>query len=213
MRRIAPAVAALTVLLIGAGSAQAATLTSSGNTISYVAGQGERNDALVGTGTLLGGAIPVYTFKDLDANPISIGGGPCQLINGIGMCMETGITNVVVDVRDGDDTAQVATAGLDLQPAPTIQSTLIGGRGVDTLIGGNGPDILIGNDGRDSLRGRQGADVYHGGRGVDTLQTLDSEPDTLISCGEGTRDLLRADKIDPKPKGCELGGRHPSKQF
>src|SRR5437764_15147435 len=121
MRRIAPAVAALTVLLIGAGSAQAATLTSSGSTISYVAGQGERNDALVSTGTILGGTIPVYTFKDLDANPISIGGGPCQLINGIGMCLEPAITSIVVDVRDGDDTAQVATQGEGLQLPPTVQ--------------------------------------------------------------------------------------------
>ena len=79
--------------------------------------------------------------------------------------------------------------------------------------GGLGGDILKGNNGRDSLRGRQGADVYKGGRGSDTLQTLDGQSDIFISCGDGPRDLVRADKVDPKPKGCELGGRNPSKRF
>jgi Ca2+-binding RTX toxin-like protein len=211
MRRTATAFAALVIMLIGAANAQAATLTSSGGTISYIASQGERNDALVSTGLLLG-TIPVYTFKDLDANPISAS-APCQLINGVGMCLQAGVTNIIVDVRDGDDTAQVATAGADLQSPPAIATTLIGGDGVDTLMGGNGPDTLIGNDGRDSMRGRQGSDTYRGGRGNDTLQTLDGQADASISCGEGVRDLLRGDRDDPKPKECELGGLNPSKRF
>jgi Ca2+-binding RTX toxin-like protein len=208
---IALSIGALGTMLLGAGSAHAATLTSANGTILYVADQGERNDALVSTSTLLG--MPVYTFKDLDANPVKIGGGPCELINGIGMCLQAGVGSLIIDVRDGDDTAQIATAGQNGQPPPTILATLIGGDGNDTLMGGFGPDILKGNNGRDSLRGRQGPDVYKGGRGNDTLQTLDGEHDTFISCGEGVRDLVRADKIDPKPKSCELGGRKPSKRF
>jgi Ca2+-binding RTX toxin-like protein len=212
IRGVGLVIGALVALLISAGSAQAGVLTSANGTISYIANPGERNDTLVSTGLLLG-SVPVYTFKDLDANPISIGGGTCQLINGVGMCRTDGVSNIIVDVRDGDDTAQIATAGADMQPPPSVPSTLIGGDGVDTLVGGFGPDVLKGNNGRDSLRGRQGKDVYFGGRGVDTLQTLDGERDTLISCGEGRRDLIRADKIDPKPKHCELGGRKPSKRF
>jgi len=212
LRRIALLSALIAAPVIGTGTAQAGVLTSANSTITYIANPGERNDTLVSSGLLLG-SIPVYTFKDLDANPISIAGGTCQLINGIGMCRTDGVTSILVDVRDGDDTAQIATAGNDMQPPPMISSTLIGGDGVDTLIGGFGPDLLKGNNGRDSLRGRQGPDAYFGGRGVDTLQTLDGERDTLISCGEGKRDLLRADKIDPKPKHCELGGRKPAKQF
>ena len=196
MRRIAIALTIMGTMLVGAGSAQASVLASGGGLIFYVADQGERNDVLVGTGTILGGTVPVYTFKDADANPITVTGGPCELINGVGMCRQEFVGSLVIDVRDREDTAQVAeTVGLG--------ALMIGGRGGDVLIGGNGNDILKGNDGRDSLRGRGGADVYKGGRGRDTLQTLDGNRDTFISCGDGGGDVLRKDKNDPRGLHCE----------
>jgi Ca2+-binding RTX toxin-like protein len=210
MRRIALALTTLGILLLGAGSAQAAVLTSFNGTISYIADQGERNDVVIGTDQLLG--LPVYTFKDADANPIRIGGGLCDLVNGIGMCRPDGITSFFVDVRDGNDTAQVATAGTAGLFPPGIGAVLIGGRGVDVLTGGLGGDILKGNDGRDSLRGREGADTYKGGRGRDNLQTLDGIRDTFISCGDGGGDVLRKDAIDPTGHHCEFSNhKNPSK--
>jgi len=183
-------------MLLGAGSAQASVLTSSGGIISYVADQGEKNDVLVSTSSLLGGTVPVYSFTDADANPIAIGGGPCELLNGVGVCRQEFVGSLVIDVRDRDDTAQVAeTLG--------IGALMIGGRGNDNLMGGPGNDILKGNDGRDSLRGRGGGDVYKGGRGRDTLQTLDGLRDVFISCGDGGGDVLRKDKIDPRGMHCE----------
>ncbi|MGA8926228.1 MAG: calcium-binding protein [Solirubrobacterales bacterium] len=212
MRRIAIALTALGALFLGASSAQAAVLTSSGSVIYYTAGQGERNDVVIGTDRLLGGTVPVYTFKDADANPIQIGGGPCELINGVGDCRQTGITSFFVDVRDGNDTAQVATAGTNGAFPPLIGAVLIGGRGVDELTGGLGGDILKGNDGRDSLRGREGKDSYKGGRGRDNLQTLDGIKDTFISCGDGGGDVLRKDAIDPRGHHCEFSNhKNPSK--
>ena len=212
MRRIAIALTALGALFLGASSAQAAVLTSSGSVIYYTAGQGERNDVVIGTDSLLGGTVPVYTFKDADANPIQIGGGPCELINGVGDCRQTGITSFFVDVRDGNDTAQVATAGTNGAFPPLIGAVLIGGRGVDELTGGLGGDILKGNDGRDSLRGREGKDSYKGGRGRDNLQTLDGIKDTFISCGDGGGDVLRKDAIDPRGHHCEFSNhKNPSK--
>jgi Ca2+-binding RTX toxin-like protein len=194
MRRIAVALAALAVLLLGAASAQAATLTSSGGIIFYVANQGERNDVLVSTDLLLG--VPVYTFKDADANPINAVAEGCELVNGVGQCRQAFVGSFIIDVRDRDDTAQVA------EPIRT-GALMIGGRGVDVLMGGSGNDILKGNDGRDSLRGRGGADVYKGGRGRDTLQTLDGARDVFISCGDGGGDVLRKDKTDPRGNHCE----------
>jgi Ca2+-binding RTX toxin-like protein len=196
MRRIAIALATLSALLLGAASAQASVLTSSGGIIFYVADQGEKNDIVVGTGTVLGGTVPVYSFSDADANPIQIGGGACELINGVGMCRQEFVGSLIIDVRDRDDTAQVA------ETVP-IGALMIGGRGNDNLMGGNGNDILKGNDGRDSLRGRGGIDVYKGGRGRDTLQTLDGNRDAFISCGDGADDVLRKDKIDPRGRHCE----------
>jgi Ca2+-binding RTX toxin-like protein len=205
MRRIAIALMVVGTTLLGAGTAQAGVLTSSGGIITYVANQGERNDVLVSVDSILGGSVPVYSIKDLDANPIAIGGGPCQLINGIGMCMQTDVSSFVVDVRDGDDTAEVAD-GVGLG------ALLIGGRGNDTLLGGPGGDILKGNDGRDSLRGREGVDVYLGGRGRDNLQTLDGARDGAISCGDGNGDILRKDAIDPRGRHCEFSNhKNPSK--
>jgi len=212
MRRIAIALTALGALFLGASSAQAAVLTSSGSVIYYTAGQGERNDVVIGTDRLLGGTVAVYTFKDADANPIQIGGGPCELINGVGDCRQTGITSFFVDVRDGNDTAQVATAGTNGAFPPLIGAVLIGGRGVDELTGGLGGDILKGNDGRDSLRGREGKDSFKGGRGRDNLQTLDGIKDTFISCGDGGGDVLRKDAIDPRGHHCEFSNhKNPSK--
>ncbi len=205
MRRIAIGLTSLGILLLGAASAQASVLTSSGGIIFYVADQGERNDIVVSTGSLLGGTVPVYTFTDGDANPIAIGGGPCELINGVGMCRQEFVGSLIIDVRDRDDTAQVAeTVG--------IGALMIGGRGADVLTGGNGNDILKGNDGRDSLRGRGGADLYKGGRGRDNLQTLDGIRDTFISCGDGGGDVLRKDAVDPRGHHCEFSNhKNPSK--
>jgi Ca2+-binding RTX toxin-like protein len=194
MRRIAVALAALGILLLGASSAQAGVLSSSGGIITYVANQGERNDVMVSTDLLLG--VPVYTFTDADANPITSVAEGCELVNGVGMCRQVFVGSMIIDVRDRDDTAQIAES-------IGIGGLMIGGRGVDVLMGGSGADILKGNDGRDSLRGRQGTDAYKGGRGRDTLQTLDAVRDTFISCGDGGGDVLRKDKRDPRGLHCE----------
>jgi len=192
-------------LLMATASAQASTLASGGGSIAYIADQGERNDVLVDTAVLFGGTVPVYTFKDVDAIPITMGGGPCEFINLVATCRQEGVTNLVIDVRDRDDTAQIA------ETVP-IGALMIGGRGNDTLLGGLGNDILKGNDNRDSLRGRGGADVYKGGRGRDNLQTLDGIRDVFISCGDGAGDVLRKDKIDPRGNHCEHSNhKNPSK--
>jgi Ca2+-binding RTX toxin-like protein len=201
MRRIAIALTVVGTMLLGAGSAHAALLSGANGTLFFTAEQGERNDVRVGTDSLLG--VAVYTFTDADANPIQTQGAFCELVNGVGMCTAGGISSLVINVRDRDDTAQISTAGAGLVGPVTVGALMIGGRGVDVLTGGLGNDILKGNDGRDSLRGRQGADAYKGGRGRDTLQTLDGGQDTLISCGDGGGDVLRKDKKDPRGLHCE----------
>ena len=186
--------------LMGAGTAQAGVLSSSGGIITYVANQGEKNDVLVSTTDLFGGTVPLYTFEDADANPITIAGGPCEFFNGVAACRREFVGSLIIDVRDRDDTAQVAeTVG--------IGALMIGGRGNDNLMGGPGGDILKGNDNRDSLRGRGGADTYKGGRGRDNLQTLDGVRDVFISCGDGRGDVLRKDRRDPRGRHCEFSNK------
>ena len=205
MRRIAFTAVLTAALLLGAGTAQAGVLSSSGGIITYVANQGEKNDVLVSTTELFGGTVPLYTVTDADANPITIAGGPCEFFNGVAACRQEFVGSLIIDVRDRDDTAQVAET-------VRIGALMIGGRGNDTLMGGIGGDILKGNDNRDSLRGRGGADTYKGGRGRDNLQTLDGIRDTFISCGDGRGDVLRKDRVDPKGHHCEFSNRgNPSK--
>ena len=205
MRRIAIALTVTGTMVLGAGSAHAGVLSSSGGIITYQASQGEKNDVLVDVATFFGGSVPVYTVKDADANPITITGGPCEFFNGVAACRQEFVGSLIIDVRDRDDTAQVAeTVG--------VGALMIGGRGNDTLMGGIGGDILKGNNNRDSLRGRGGADTYKGGRGRDNLQTLDGLRDTFISCGDGRGDVVRKDRADPKANHCEFSNRgNPSK--
>jgi len=205
---IALAVALLVVLALPA-TANSATVTSSKGTLYYIADQGEGNDLRVARDKFLN--QPVYTFTDRDAVPLRVGAGLCEIVNGVGTCTAAGITNIVVNVRDRDDRVKIATAG-PIGPVLT-RNLIIGGRGIDVLIGGHGIDKLKGNNGRDSLRGRKGADFYKGGRGSDVLQTLDGQRDASIRCGDGRRDLVRIDpKIDPRPRGCELGNHKKRKK-
>jgi Ca2+-binding RTX toxin-like protein len=213
MRRIALGCTTLAVLLLGATGAHASVVTSSGGVVYYIADQGEKNDVTVSSDTLFSGTVPVYTFKDNDAIPIAIGGGPCELAtDGSAMCRQEFVGSFVIDLRDRDDTAQISTGGTSTIGPPRIGALIIGGRGVDVELGGLGNDILKGNDGRDSLRGREGADTYKGGRGRDTLQTLDGAKDTFISCGDGNDDFLRKDAVDPRGNHCEHSNhKNPSK--
>jgi hypothetical protein len=203
MRRIAIALTVMATMLLGAGSAHAASLGSFGGIIFYSADPGEKNDLLVSPATEFGGTVPLYTFKDADANPIKITGGPCELLNGVGMCRAEFVGSFLIDLRDMDDTGQISTAADPIIGQIHIGGVMIGGRGNDTLTGGPGGDILKGNDNRDSLRGREGADGYKGGRGRDNLQTLDGIRDTFISCGDGGGDVLRKDRVDPRGHHCE----------
>jgi Ca2+-binding RTX toxin-like protein len=212
MRRIAIALTVLGTMVLGAGSAHAATLGSFGGIIYYTADPGERNDLVVSPATEFGGSVPLYSFKDADANPIRIVGGPCELLNGVGMCRQEFVGSMVIDLRDKDDTAVISSAADPIVGQIKRGAVMIGGRGNDTLIGGPGGDILKGNDNRDSLRGRTGADTYKGGRGRDNLQTLDGIRDTFISCGDGGGDVLRKDRVDPRGHHCEHSNHgNPSK--
>jgi Ca2+-binding RTX toxin-like protein len=204
MRGIAFTAVLIAASLVGAGTAQAGVLSSSGGIMFYVANQGEKNDVQVESTSLFAGSVPLYSVKDADANPITIAGGPCEFFNGVAACRQEFVGSLIIDVRDRNDTAQV---GLSVG----IGALMIGGRGNDELMGGIGGDILKGNNNRDSLRGRGGADTYKGGRGRDNLQTLDGLRDTFISCGDGRQDIVRRDRIDPTPLQCESVNKNPSK--
>ena len=163
--------------------------------------------------TLFSGTVPVYTFTDNDAIPISIGGGPCELAaDGSAQCRQEFVGSFVIDLRDRDDTAQISTGGTSTIGPPRIGALIDRRSWSRRRVGRPGQRHPEGERRSDSLRGRDGADTYKGGRGRDTLQTLDGIRDTFISCGDGNDDFLRKDAIDPRGNHCEHSNhKNPSK--
>jgi RTX calcium-binding nonapeptide repeat (4 copies) len=96
---------------------------------------------------------------------------------------------------------------------------LQGDSGNDVLAGREGPDNIWGGPGADFLEGGPlGApvgeespgfntgkdDTLVGGPGNDKIDAFDQDRDTAIFCGPGRRDRAWIDRIDPKPRGCEI---------
>lgn len=91
------------------------------------------------------------------------------------------ISNVVMILCDGDDTAEVSS-GL------TLPVLIEGGAGSDYLVASNGNSTLLGESGDDTLIGRAGNDTIDGGDGDDCI-TAGGGVDTII--GGAGRDSLK----------------------
>jgi hypothetical protein len=159
--------------LAAPASATAATLTFDGGTLTYTAEPGRANSVSV---RAIGGLVGVVAGDNdlfeqppgcapLDGPPNSAFGCP-------------GVTRVVVNAGDGDDSVTAAgdvgvpltlngEAGDDDLGGGAAADTLTGGDGQDQLTGGAGDDVLDGGAGDDVLDGEDGADRLLGGPGID----------------------------------------------
>ena len=152
-RRIAVAAA---LLLAAPASAHAATLTSSGTTLTYTAAAGKTNNVTFTTG--VGGVTVARGGTDDD--PIAPTGCTETVPGTTYSC--AGVTAVVADGKDGND-------ALNASGLTDARATLTGGAGNDSLAGGAGTDTLNGGDGDDGLAGNAGADSINGGAGLDRV--------------------------------------------
>jgi len=139
------------VLLGPAQAAHAASATVSNGTLSFVAGAGEVNTITIGV------SGSNYVVSD-PGRPITLPNG--TTVNGSASFAASGITSIVVDGGDSNDSIAVS---------PSIRATLIGGAGNDSLTGGGGNDTLNGGDGNDTVTGGAGTDTLYGGNDDDTL--------------------------------------------
>jgi Ca2+-binding RTX toxin-like protein len=139
---------------------------------------GGGSDTLTVNGTVY---ADTYTLAGIGGGAAGLGwtGSPS------GMFAFTGVEQVVVNLREGNDlltlgdVAGTAVAGVKVDAgydqdvvdasATAIAVTLLGGAGNDTLRGGSGNDRLEGGDGNDVLEGGAGDDTLLGGNGDDTL--------------------------------------------
>ena len=80
----------------------------------------------------------------------------------------------------------------------------------DTLIGDERANRLDGGEGRDRIVGRAGPDALAGGLGDDSIDSVDSDADS-VACGGG-RDTTRFDKRDSVAADCEPARRTIAKR-
>lgn len=142
--------------------------------------------------------------------------------NGTQIASYTGVTFIVVNAGNGNDTISVAGTTNPVNPANPVSSgigtQLTGDAGDDTVHGGDGADAINGKEGNDTMNGNggndliigwdfnagnSGKDVMRGGAGVDTIQpdALDLDtgtPGTVIVLGGDngeTNVLVNADSF------------------
>jgi hypothetical protein len=104
----------------------------------------------------------------------------------------TGVSQINVFGRGGDDKIYVDTraiAGTGIRPVNAYvdggdgNDTIITGDGNDTVIGGNGADLISTQGGNDRIDGGAGPDSLYGGAGNDVI--LGGDGDDLVSGGTG----------------------------
>ncbi|MER5424715.1 hypothetical protein [Streptosporangium roseum] len=106
--------------------------------------------------TPLGGKISVGVGSSVTAGPGCVKVGPTVVdCTGTG----SGIQFIEVSTIGGDDSVNNQTS---------VQSSMLGGSGIDRLTGGPGRDALNGGSGDDVLTGKGDIDVANGAGGFDT---------------------------------------------
>ncbi|MFG2873778.1 hypothetical protein ACGFYU_01925 [Streptomyces sp. NPDC048337] len=183
VRMAAPAVAALTLTMAFASPAAAnpALVMISNGRLTFTALPGETNN--VSFNDASGGVIQVTdTTSNLTAGQGCSGSGHTVY------CDADGVTRIVANLGDRNDTAQNDT---------DLPSDLVGGQGNDILIGGDGPDRLsdfdgwngptlitvtmIGRGGNDTIYSRNGGfDQIDCGPGLDVLVADRAPRDSLV---------------------------------
>jgi Ca2+-binding RTX toxin-like protein len=154
VRRAGLLTAALLAVAVAAPAASnAATASKSGSTVTVTAGAGEANDLKI---TVSGSDFRI----DEDGWGVSLSAGSGCVSGGatIVNCATAGVTSVVVDAGDLNDS-------VDTNISTSV--TLLGGDGNDGLVGGSGSDTIDGGVGDDGFSGRMGGDTFVGGAGSD----------------------------------------------
>lgn len=144
-----------------------------------------------------GNLTPVtLSLAGVETVRVDLGGGADTF--SIGNLAGSGVTTVVANGGEGNDTIDASTSGVTLiASGGDANDTIRGGSGADTLNGDGGRDFLYGGAGNDILNGGAGQDELFGGAGNDTFRVssaLDSPPGLFdvardFTTGEDTLDL------------------------
>jgi hypothetical protein len=184
-RFLAPALAALALLLAPAAADAASARVDSGGKLTYTANSGEANRVVL---TVRDGDVELVDNGTRGAFPVLIDDDDgCSGYWWRITC--TDVTSVVVNGGDSGD--QVDTSAVDLR------TTVTTGDGDDVVVTGDGNDSVNTHDGDDVVLASLGNDTLTGGPGVDTVSyaghgesqpvsvTLDgAQNDGCGACGE-----------------------------
>ena len=135
-------------------AAAESTAAVSGGVLRFTAGAGQRNN--VTATRFVDNGVPKYRITDpystsattqQSGSRIKPGAGCTRVDDTTVKCPVAGITRIVLNGGDQDDTLNAGTIAIPV--------TLGGGAGMDTLTGGTAGDSLIGGTGADVLRRRR----------------------------------------------------------
>lgn len=199
VRRLLPLIAV--AALAQPATAAASSVDVSGNTL-HVTGTPAAAETLA--------VNPAYDASGSLA--VSVGGSDTPLTAGAGCvsdemtgqttCAPTGVTRIVIDAGDGNDTVTIGVKIPARVNAGSGDDTVNGGEAGDRLAGGDGNDTLHGNGGDDSISGNGGVDFLDGGAGNDRLYARDKRAET-VWCGDGKADRTQLDVSDQPSDMCE----------
>ncbi|GAA2985449.1 hypothetical protein [Streptosporangium longisporum] len=154
----------LTAAGLAAGAVLAAPAHAAGATVTVGSFQNMSVVGTTGNDSIdirpLNGKITVSSVQ----HSVTAGAGCVQQGPNTVSC--AGVTNILVNVRTGDDVVRNNTS---------LFAEIFGSAGSDRLSGGSGRDILAGGSGNDFLTGNLGNDTTDGGADFDTCSG-ESEP-------------------------------------
>jgi Ca2+-binding RTX toxin-like protein len=199
MLRALSAAAMGAALLVFAPGAFGATVALDGATITYTAAAGEENDVNIDQG-----AGNITFDEDVIAITDGDGGGGCTIAAGDATCPDAGVTQLVIDTGDRDDSVDLSGGvlvpaivslgdGADFASGTNRPDTIDGGPGPDEIQGLAGEDVLNGAGGEDVLNGDDGNDQLNGGAGSDELN---GDEDNDVLHGNDGQDRLDGDRGD-----------------
>jgi len=125
--------------------------------------------AIIGGGSVGGGAGNNHVIGDSASQLLSLGGGDDTLHGGGGS--DTVMGGAGTDIASGGSGQDLlyGNQGADLAYGNEGLDSLFGGQDADTVFGGQHEDLAYGNLGDDVLYGNFGGDTLYGGQGSDVL--------------------------------------------
>jgi len=197
MRRLLPLIAVAVLAQPAAASASSVDVT--GDTLHVVGTPGAGETFSVDPAFDAANAFAVTVQGD---TPLTAGPGcTTDPISGQTTCTPVGVTRIVIDADDGDDTVTIGVSTPARVNAGAGNDTVTGGDGGDRLVGGEGNDTLHGSAGNDSISGDGGVDFLDGGAGADRLFARDKLAET-VWCGSES-DRAQVDVSDQPSDACE----------